>query len=411
MTLPLVRRSRAAVLAAAPFLMLACPPSLAAQQPAPAWPQWRGPDRDGISKETGWVVDGKAEPLWQKNVGMGYSTVSIEDGRLLTMGHDKKEEDDTIWCLDAATGVELWKHTFTARTMNMGHEGGTLSTPSFAGKLVFASNREGNFFCFETATGKLLWHKQLREEHRLKLPAWGLATSPLVLGNEVIMNVGPMLAFDFDGKLLWKSERSFGDAYSTPAEVAFDGKPALAVFDGDGFAVVGRKDGKQLQFHEWKTQYNVNAATPVVIGNKVFVSSGYNRGCAMFELAEPKPKLLWESKAMRNHMSGCSVFAGHLYGMDEGTLKCLDLDGNEKWAQKNIGKGAMSLADGKVLAMSSQGELVIAKASPAGYEELARRKVLRGGVYWTVPVLCGGLIYCRNSLGDLVCLDHRGTGQ
>ena len=123
-------------------LLAALLPWLPGQKPAADWPQWRGPDRDGIAKETRWSVTGKQEPLWKTNVGLGYSTVSLQDGRLLTMGHDKPKQEDTIFCLDAATGKELWKHTFAAKTWDMAHRGGTLSTPSFAGKLVFASNRK-----------------------------------------------------------------------------------------------------------------------------------------------------------------------------------------------------------------------------------------------------------------------------
>lgn len=399
--------TRSRVLVPASLLLLGLASGLGAQQTARDWPQWRGPDRDGISKETGWSVKGKPEPVWKAEVGMGYSTVSIEDGRLLTMGHDKAKQQDTIWCLDSKTGKELWKHTFPSKTWDMAHKGGTLSTPSFAGKHVFASNREGNFFCFDTATGKLLWHKQLKEEHDLKYPTWGLSTSPLVLGETVIMNVGPVLAFDHRGKLLWKTERSYGHAYSTPVDFEFDEKPALLVFDGDGLVVLDREQGKELQIFPWTTPNHVNAASPVLVdGGRVFVSSGYNRGCGMIQLDKLGPKLLWENKAMCNHMTGCCLFEGHLYGMDEGTLKCLDLDGNEKWAQK-LGKGCMSMADGKILAMSAQGELVVAAATPAGFQQLSRSKVLSGGVYWTTPVLVGGFVYCRNSEGKLVCLDHR----
>lgn len=375
-------------------------------QGAADWPQWRGPDGDNISKEKDWSVTGKPEPLWQKNVGMGYSTVSIHDGRLATMGHDKAAQQDTIWCLDAVTGKELWKHTLPAKTWDMGHKGGTLSTPSFAGKLLFASNREGNFFCFDAPSGKLLWQKQLVDEYKLKLPTWGLATAPLILGDSVIMNVGPVLAFDLKGKLRWQTARSFGDAYSTPAVIELGKQKGLCVFDGDGVAVIAQKDGLELASAEWKTQYNVNAATPVVFGTKVFVSSGYNRGAGVFQFGGKEPKLLWDSKVMRNHMSGCCLYQDHLYGFDETALKCIDLDGNELWSEK-LGKACLSMADGKLLAMTGKGELVVAAASPQGYQELSRQKVLNGGVYWTTPVLCGGLIYCRNSNGDLVCLDHR----
>ena len=116
---------------------------------------------------------------------------------------------------------------------------------------------------------------------------------------------------------------------------------------------------------------------------------------------------LWESKVMRNHMTGCIAWDGFLYGIDETTLKCLDTDGNEIWSKRGLGMGTLMVANGRLVVMSSKGELIIADASPGGYSELSRTKVLKGGVYWTMPVLANGLIYCRNSIGDVVCRDHR----
>jgi outer membrane protein assembly factor BamB len=120
---------------------------------------------------------------------------------------------------------------------------------------------------------------------------------------------------------------------------------------------------------------------------------------------------LWENKEMRNQMSGCVYYEGHLYGFDDKTLKCIDTEGNERWAQRGLGQGALMIADGKIIALSSKGELIIADASPGGYAELSRRKILDGGVYWSSPVLSNGLIFCRNSEGEIVCRDHRDAGD
>lgn len=372
------------------------------------WPWWLGPDRDGISKETAWSVEGKEEPLWQKNVGIGYSTVSIADGRLYTQGHDEEAQEDTIFCLDPLTGEEKWSYSFPSQTWNRGHGGGALSTPSIDGDRVFASHREGNFFCFEAATGEVVWKMNLEKEYGLENATWGFAAAPLVFEDTVVMNSGWVLALNKkDGKLLWKSERDYGDAYSTPAPFVHGGKECLAVFGGDGLAVIERKKGEEIAFHEWKTRYDVNAATPVVIGeDRIFISSGYGHGCALLKLEKKELKPLWENKLMKTQMSGPVLYRDHLYGYDDSKLQCLDLAGEEKWSER-LGKAALVLADGKIIGLSSRGELVIAEAKPEGYAELYRRKILDGGVYWTTPVLCNGLIYCRNSQGDLACLDHR----
>ncbi|MFQ5504148.1 MAG: PQQ-binding-like beta-propeller repeat protein, partial [Planctomycetota bacterium] len=256
------------------------------------WPQWRGPDRDGVSTESGWSVKGKPDNLWLTNVGSGYSTVSIVDGRIYTMGHDAEEQKDTIWCIDAEEGSDIWSHSFPARTMARMHGGGTLSTPSVDGERVFVSNREGKMFCLSAKSGKVRWSKDLREEHGLRLPTWGLAASPLVLDDMVVMNVGLVLAFDKDGELIWQSQRNYGHCYSTPVDITLNGRPRLAVFGGEGLVILDRKSGEELAFHEFRNRSRVNAATPVVLGNKIFISSGYNKGCAMLEASEDGLELL-----------------------------------------------------------------------------------------------------------------------
>ncbi len=372
------------------------------------WPQWRGPDRNGISNETGWSAEGKADAVWSKNVGLGYSSVTVAAGRLYTLGFDEEKGLDSVYCLDAKTGEEIWSHSFPAKIWNHLHRGGTLTTPSIDGDVVYALNREGNFFCFDAATGEVKWKKALKEELELEYPTWGFSASPLILDDKLVLNLGKTFALDKEtGKVLWESKHT-GHAYSTPVDFALEGRPSLAVFNSNGFSVVDLADGEQRYFHEWKTQYDVNIATPVVVGgNRVFISSGLNRGCAMLEVGGESAEVVWESKKMRTKLTGCVLFEDHLYGFDESAFKCLGLDGEVKWSQRGLGDGAFVLADGKLILVSSKGELAVAKATPAGYEELSRTKVLDGGVYWTSPVLADGMIYVRNSLGDLVCRDHR----
>lgn len=385
--------------------------SFLAAQGAPSWVQWRGPDRTGISRETGWRADGQADKLWSKNVGLGYSTVSIAEGRLYTQGHDQAKQQDTIFCLDSVTGDEIWSHTFPAKTMSSAHRGGTLSTPSIDGKVVWASNREGKLFRFDSKTGRVLWQTNLMKKHGAKMPTWGFAAAPLLLDEMVVMNVGPVIAFSRKGRRIWKT-KNYGDAYATPVDFTFRKKKYLAVFSGSGLTVLSRKSGKEVATSKWKTINDVNAATPVIIGNKIFISSGYNHGCSMLEFDGRKLKTLWTNKTMRNQMSGCVLYEDHLYGFDEGTLKCLDLEGDVAWAQRGLGKGALVIADGKLIMISKRGDLVIANATASGFDQISRDRVLGGGEKWATPVLCGGLIYVRGSLGELVCVDRRaGKGK
>ncbi|MBL8896467.1 MAG: PQQ-like beta-propeller repeat protein [Planctomycetes bacterium] len=397
---------------------LAAFPGIFASEPSGAdeksWPQWRGPERSGISTETGWAVEGTE--LWKKEVGLGYSSASIVDGRLYTQGFvpasEKSEEgEDVIWCLDAATGKELWSHRFPAKRWAMAHNGGTNVTPSVEDGRVYTCEREGDFFCLDAKSGKVLWKRNAKNDAGIeKLPTWGYAAAPLVLEDAIYLNAGSVIAYDKkSGEVRWKSE-DLGHAYATPADFTWNGKKCLAVFNGGGLNIIDRSNGKRYLNHAWKTNYDVNAATPIVIGEKgdqVFISSGYNHGCALLKLGAEAIEPVWESKVMRNHMSGCVLFEGHLYGFDEKKLKCIDLAGKELWAQEGLGKGALIIAGGKLVIISDKGDLAIADATPQGYNELSRTNVLQGSVCWTTPTLLNGLIYARNQGGTLVCRDHR----
>jgi len=168
------------------------------------------------------------------------------------------------------------------------------------------------------------------------------------------------------------------------------------------------KDGKELWRFPWKTQYDVNAADPILSGNQVFISSGYNRGGGVFDVNSKPPKTVWENKNMRNHMNSCVLWQGHLYGVDEGQLRCLVFaTGEVKWTDRVSGKGSLMLADGKLIVLSEKGELLVVEPSPAGFKPMARAHVL-GGKCWTAPVLANGKIYCRNATGAVVCVDVSG---
>lgn len=372
------------------------------------WPQWGGPQRTGVSSETKWSSKGKPEPLWKAQLGIGYSSVAVAGKRVYTLGYDKELEHDVVYCLDAATGEEQWSYAYPAKILDLYHGGGTLTTPTVDGEFVYVSEREGRLHCLKAKSGDVVWEKEAGKEFSLDTPQWGFSASPVVLGENVILNYGKVFAFDKkSGKPVWKTKKSYGDAYSTPVDFQLGGEPALAVFAGTGLAILSAQDGSELRFTPWETRYEVNAMTPLVFEQRVFISSGYDRGCAMIDLAGKQPKVAWESKAMRNQMSGAVPWQGHLFGFDDKVLKCLDLEGKELWRERGLGLGALSLADGRLIVMSEEGELVVAEASPAGFHELSRTKVFDGGTCWTVPVLANGIIYARNHAGELAALDHR----
>jgi outer membrane protein assembly factor BamB len=381
------------------------------------WHQWRGPNRDGISNETDWSTVWPAEgpkQLWRLSVGTGYSTVSVSKGRVYTMGNESKK--DTIYCLNASTGAEIWTHSYRCTTKSGGHPG-PASTPTVDGEYVYTLSREGHFFCLDARSGKVIWSRHLRKDFGAKSPEWDFASSPLILGNMVIVDAGMALAVGkLTGNLIWKTKdygeswgiKNQGGGYSSPIAFDLNGSKYLAVFNSTGLVILNPNDGRELMLLPWKTSYNVNAAIPIIYGDEVFISSGYNVGCALAKVSGNKLTTVWQNKNMRNHFNSCVLWKGHLYGFDDSRLRCLDWGtGDVKWTQRGLGKGSLMLADGKLIIMSDKGKLVISEASPDGFKELAGVKIL-SGLCWTVPVLSNGRIYCRNHEGDLVCLDVGG---
>jgi len=377
-----------------------------------SWPQWDGPQRSGVSSEVAWESIGKEADLWSLPVGMGYSAVAVQDGRLYTMGYDKDAGLDIIWCLDALSGEELWTHSYPSEIWDLAHPGGTVNTPSIDGDVVYTLNREGNLFCFDGKSGDIRWHTFLMPEenpHQLEYPRWGFSAAPLVLDDSLFLNCGRVIAIDKkNGKVKWTSE-DYGHAYGTATAFELEGRPLIAVLNGLGLGIVNRKTSDQAFFHEFTGENRgVNAATPIVIDDAVFVSSGKIPAGALLAFGDGEMIPVWQNREMANSFSGCVRMGDHLYGFDQAILKCIDLDGESMWSVRGIGNGAVTGAGQRLLAMGSTGELIIANASPDEYEELSRTQVFTDeSSYWTKPILVNGIIYCRSSKGSLVARDHR----
>lgn len=372
------------------------------------WYQWRGSNRDGISNEKGWTYAWSQEgpkKLWEASLGKGFSSVSVSKGKIYAMGNENKT--DTVYCFDANNGSRIWKYSYHCPAEGGGHPGPG-STPTVDGNCVYTLSREGDFFCFDANTGNVIWYKDVKKEFSAKPPSWQFTSSPLVYGNIVIVDVGITVALDkISGKLAWKTQ-DYEGGYSSPYAFKRGNTNIIAVYNGFGLVLLDPKTGQELGKQKFQIDNRVNVATPIVSDNKAFVSSGYGKGCALIDVSTNNLSIIWENKNMKNHFNSCVLFNGYLYGFDESELKCLDFQtGNVKWSQKGLGKSSLMIADGKMIILTEKGELVIAEANSDSYKELARAKVL-GGLCWTVPVLSGGKIYCRNHEGNLICLEVKG---
>lgn len=378
------------------------------------WPCFRGPAHNGVSAEKAWRGDWAADgpPVaWKAHAGLGFSSIVVANGRAATAGHAGGR--DTVFCFDAAKGNVLWKHSYPAALGDTFFEGGTTGTPTFDGDRLYWLSRWGDLICFDAADGKIAWQANVKSETGAPIPTWGYTGAPLVHGNLLILNIGEAgAAVDkATGKLVWKSAPK--DAgYSTPLPLARNGK-TLAVFaNTEHYLAVDPKSGKETWRFRWLTQYGVNAADPVIAGDRMFISSGYGKGGALLELGAGAPQPVWKSKTLRTQLNAAVLFDGHLYGTDgdtteKATLKCVELSsGREKWSEPGFGSGGVIIADGKLIALSGVGELMIAPASPEGFRPTTRAQVL-GPKCWTAPVLANGFIYCRNNRGEITVLDVR----
>jgi outer membrane protein assembly factor BamB len=395
-------RLRALLLGLGATLLLFAGALPAAQ--AEDWPNWRGPAHDGISREKDWspaaVAEGKV--LWRANVGRGYSSFAVADGKLYTMGNAGGQ--DSVFCFEAETGKELWSHSYPCRP---GKYAGPRGTPTVHDGLVYTMSREGLLLCFDAATGKVKWQKKVDS----RIPRWGIATSPIVHGDLVVVNAGGAgAAFNKKtGKRAWQHDNGM-PGYASPVPYVSGSKVRFLIFAEKELICVSGKSGRPLWDFAWPTKYNVLAADPVLVGKSgIFISSGYGKGCAMLRAGSRGVSEVWKNTNMRNHMASCVLHEDHLYGFDDKQFRCIDTKkGGVQWTQGGLGKGAMSMADGKLIILSENGgQLVIAEATPKKFTEIARTQVFSGHT-WTPPVLANGRIYCRNDAGDITCLDVRG---
>jgi len=373
------------------------------------WYRWRGPSLNGVSLETGWQTTWPADgpkQLWKASVGTGFSSVSVSNGHLYTVGNDGSKTD-TVYCFDAATGAPIWKHPYPAPLDPMFYEGGPSGTPAVDGDRVYSLSRKGDLLCLDVADGHAVWTRNVHEDPGDPIPTWGFSGSPVVEGDLVILDTGSAgTALDKKtGKVVWASNKE-ASGYASPVPFSAGSDRLVAQ---NTLEAVKPANGATAWSYPWKTQYDVNAPDPIIFDGKLFVTSGYGHGCALLDISKGKPLLLWQNKSLCSKVSNAVLWKGYLFSSDEGgSLKCLSWEtGEVKWSEKSFGSGAIIIADGKIIGLGEKGELIVANASPDGFKPTARAQVL-GGKCWTTPVLSNGRVYCRNAAGNLVCLDVSG---
>jgi outer membrane protein assembly factor BamB len=370
------------------------------------WPQFRGPHRDGISEEAhlikSWPAAGP-RVLWRVPVGEGYSHLAVTGGKIYTLFDSGA--DEVLASFEAKTGKRLWTLRIDAKFAN-DQGNGPRSTPTVDGGTVYALSAQGHLVAAEAATGKKLWEHDLAREYGARSPTWGIATSPLVEGDLLLVAAGgsgnrsAMAFHKRDGKVAWSSLDD-PPGYAAPIAFTSGGVRQVLFFTARGLAAVAPADGRLLWRVPWETSYDVNAATPIFIApDKVFVSSGYDTGGGLFRLRTANGRIeaepVWKSRGIKNQFSSSLLSGDYLYGFDNGTFKCVDVrTGEEKWKQRGLGHGSLIRADGRLWVLSESGRLTIVDATPESYAERASFQALTGRC-WTAPSLVDGVLYLRN---------------
>jgi outer membrane protein assembly factor BamB len=384
------------------------------------WPQWLGPNRNGSSPETGLLTDWPKEGpkvLWKVPGGDGYSTVAVAGGKAVTM--IQRDKSELVICLDAANGKTVWEAKIGPGYQNKFGDG-PRATPAIDGNRVYVQSVNGPVVCLGLDKGKEVWRVDLLKEFKAENIDWGLSASPLIEGDLVLVipgakSAGVAALNKKDGKTVWKTGNDKA-AYASPVAVTVDGRRQIIFFTAPGLLAVDPTDGKELWRVPWMTEYDVNISTPLVIGNQLFVASGEKVGSTLFNLkGAAKPGVTWESKGPKGVMTTywCTAVAhdGHLYGLSgeyDGVinLNCVELkSGKLVWSQPRFGKGALTLADGHLFMTTKAGDLVLALATPKGYQEKARLRLL--GDNRTAPTIADKKLFLRDRK-EIFCLDIAG---
>jgi outer membrane protein assembly factor BamB len=402
-----MKRSSVRTWTCAAIMLLCFSFTAAAQSAAGDWPQWRGPNRDGISAETGllkqWPTEGPPLVWKATGAGRGYSSVAIAGGRLYTLG--LRGEREYVLAFDIATGKEVWA-TAHGGAYRDSRGDGPRGTPTVEGDRLYALGGNGDLSCMETRTGRIVWAMNILKKFGGENIGWGISESPLVIGDRVLVNAGgpgaSIVALNKrDGSVLWKTQ-SDKAGYSSAIPLQVGGKTQVVFFTQERALGLDPNDGKVLWEYSRPSNNVANVATPVVRGNRVWISSDYGTGGGLVEIKAGTGGVtaseVYFTREMRNHHSSSVLVGDYLYGFSSGILTAMRFDtGEVAWRDRSVGKGSLVYADGHLYCLSENGVVGLVEATPAGYREKGRFRIQQESLpTWAHPVISGGRLYIRD---------------
>jgi outer membrane protein assembly factor BamB len=395
---------------------------LNAQAPAPAgndWPQWRGPERTGISKETGllrqWPANGPAVVWSASQLGAGYGSLSVAGDRIFVQG--MRNNQSVVTALNRADGKAVWARPL-GPALDNDQGPGPRGTPTVDGDRLYVLTENGELACLRVSDGTVVWQRNILNAFGGQNIPWLISESPLVDGDRVIVTPGGrgagMVALEkMTGKTMWVSKELSDEAgYASPIVADIGGVRTYMTLTSQAGIGVRASDGKLMWRHQPVANNTANITTPVYQDNKVFYSSDYGTGGALLGLraegGEVRAQEIYFTREMQNHHGGIVLVNGYLYGYNNSILTCLEFaTGKMMWRHRSVGKGAVSYADGHLYILSEDNVVGLVEASPMAYREKGRFQISdQRWPSWAHPVISGGRLYLRNQ-GILGAYDIR----
>lgn len=379
--------------------------------PRSGWSQYGGANRDGRSTDTGlrdtWPAGGPPLIGTASNLGLGYSSVAIGAGRILTMG--ARGEGEFVICLDEASLAERWA-TRIGRTRPDGMGAGPRGTPTIHGERVFALGANGDLACLDLADGRIVWGGNVLETFGGRNITWGISESPLIDGDRVIVTPGgsgaTLVALDArSGRTVWRAAVPGNPqaAYASCILTEAGGVRQVVNFVHTGIVGVRADNGRVLWGDDGSANGTANCSSPLAWRDHIFSASGYGTGAALVKLDGGRGGVtatrIYQTKEMKSHHGGMVIDGDHLYGTDEAVFTCLDLaTGTVAWQNRSVGKGAVVYADGHVILRGEEGAIALVEATPRGYVEKGRFTPSNRSERpaWPHPVVDGGRLYLRD---------------